>query len=247
MSGDKQVAGLSRAPLARQPGTQWEYSLSTDVLGRVVEKVSGQRLGDFLEERVFGPLQMQDSGFHVPENAVTRLAEPFTTDPGSQEPLPMIDVSQRPANDSGGAGAVSSAGDYLRFAQMLANEGELDGVRILSPTTVRLMASDHLGEIDPGAGPGQLLMGSPGYTFGLGVMVREDDGIASVPGAQGQFMWAGYGRTYFWVDLEYDLVAVFMSQRAGPSRAYYRRHVMQLVYQAITEDAPGEAQKTTLQ
>nr|WP_276523135.1 serine hydrolase domain-containing protein [Paracoccus marcusii] len=181
VSGDEQVSGLSRAPLARQPGTQWEYSLSTDVLGRVVEKVSGQRLGDFLEERVFGPLQMEDSGFHVPENAVTRLAEPFTTDPGSQEPLPMIDVSQPPANDSGGAGAVSSAGDYLRFAQMLASDGELDSVRILSPTTVRLMASDHLGEIDPGAGPGQLLMGSPGYTFGLGVMVRENDGIASVP------------------------------------------------------------------
>ncbi|MGR3380002.1 serine hydrolase domain-containing protein [Roseovarius indicus] len=200
-----------------------------------------------LEERVFGPLQMQDSGFHVPENAATRLAEPFAIDPESGEPLPMIDVSQRPANDSGGAGAVSSAGDYLRFAQMLANGGELDGARILSPSTVRLMASDHLGEIDPGAGPGQLLMGSPGYTFGLGVMVREQDGIASVPGAEGQFMWAGYGGTYFWIDPEYNLVTVLMSQRAGPSRAYYRRHVMQLVYQAITDEVQTEAQETALQ
>lgn len=247
LSGDEQVAALGRAPLARQPGSQWEYSLSTDVLGRVVERVSGQRLGDFLEERVFGPLQMQDSGFHVPENAATRLAEPFAIDPESGEPLPMIDVSQRPANDSGGAGAVSSAGDYLRFAQMLANGGELDGARILSPSTVRLMASDHLGEIDPGAGPGQLLLGSAGYTFGLGVMVREQDGIASVPGAEGQFMWAGYGGTYFWVDPEYNLVTVLMSQRAGPSRVYYRRHVMQLVYQAITDEVPTEAQETALQ
>lgn len=246
-SPDEQVAGLGQAPLARQPATQWEYSLSTDVLGRVVERVSGQRLGDFLEERVFGPLQMEDSGFHVPENAALRLAEPFATDPASGEPLPLIDVSKRPANDSGGAGAVSSAGDYLRFAQMLANGGELDGERILSPTTVRLMASDHLGDIDPGAGPGQLLMGTPGYTFGLGVMVREQDGIASVPGAAGQFMWAGYGGTYFWVDPEYDLVAVLMSQRAGPSRAYYRRHLMQLVYQAVTEAAPGEGQEAILQ
>lgn len=188
VSSDEQVADLGLAPLARQPGTQWEYSLLTDVLGRVVERVSGQRLGSFLEKRVFGPLQMEDSGFHVHENAASRLAEPFATDPATEEPLPLIDVSQRPANDSGGAGAVSSAGDYLRFAQMLANGDELDGERILSPTTVRLMASDHLGEIDPGAGTGQLLMGSPGYTFGPGVMVREQDGIASVPGAEGEFM-----------------------------------------------------------
>jgi CubicO group peptidase (beta-lactamase class C family) len=233
---DEQVAGVAATPLLHQPGTVFEYSFSTDILGRVVEAASGQRLGDFLEERLFGPLGMEDTGFHVPENAMTRLAHPFEVDPGTAAPVPLMGVSERPANDSGGAGAVSTAADYLRFAQMLANGGEFDGERILSPTTVRLMASDHLGEFDHGPGPGNLLLGTPGYGFGLGVMVREQDGVAAVPGRPGQFMWAGYGGTYFWVDPAESLVAVLMSARS-PDRPYYRRHLMQLVYQAITEEA----------
>jgi CubicO group peptidase (beta-lactamase class C family) len=232
---EEQVAGVAATPLLHQPGTVFEYSFSTDILGRVVEAASGQRLGDFLDERLFGPLGMEDTGFHVPENALTRLAHPFEVDPATGEPVPLMDVSERPENDSGGAGAVSTAADYLRFAQMLANGGELDGERILSPTTVRLMASDHLGDIDPGPGPSNLLLGTPGYGFGLGVMVREQDGLAAVPGAPGQFMWAGYGGTYFWVDPEESLVAVLMSARS-PERPYYRRHLMQLVYQAITDE-----------
>jgi CubicO group peptidase (beta-lactamase class C family) len=232
---EEQVTGVAASPLLHQPGTVWEYSFSTDILGRVVEAASGQRLGDFLDERVFGPLGMEDTGFHVPDNAMSRLAHPFEVDPSSGEPVPLMDVSERPANDSGGAGAVSTAADYLRFAQMLANGGELDGERILSPSTVRLMASDHLGAIDPGPGPGNLLLGTPGYGFGLGVMVRKEDGVAAVPGAPGQFMWAGYGGTYFWVDPEENLVAVFMSARS-PERPYYRRHLMQLVYQAVTDE-----------
>jgi CubicO group peptidase (beta-lactamase class C family) len=232
---EEQVAGVAATPLLHQPGTVFEYSFSTDILGRVVEVASGQRLSDFLDERLFGPLGMEDTGFHVPENAMTRLAQPFEVDPATGEPVPLMNVSERPANDSGGAGAVSTAADYLRFAQMLANGGELDGERILSPTTVRLMASDHLGDIDHGPGPSNLLLGTPGYGFGLGVMVREQDGIAAVPGAPGQFMWAGYGGTYFWVDAKESLVAVLMSARS-PERPYYRRHLMQLVYQAITDE-----------
>jgi CubicO group peptidase (beta-lactamase class C family) len=240
VSGEEQVAGLAQVPLGRQPGTMWEYSFSTDVLGRVVEAVSGQRLGEFLEERVFAPLGMVDSGFYVPENAMSRLVEPFAVDPGMGQPIELMDVSQPPANDSGGAGAVSTAADYLRFTQMLLNGGELDGARILSPTTVQLMASDHLGtSIEHGVGPGQLLIGTPGYTFGLGFGVRQQDGIAAVPGSAGEYMWAGYGGTYFWVDPDEQLTAVLMTQRAGPTRAYYRRHIKQLVHQAIV-DAPEQ-------
>ncbi|MGF1551278.1 MAG: serine hydrolase domain-containing protein [Paracoccaceae bacterium] len=238
---EAQVDGLAEAPLVNQPGTVWEYSLASDVLGRVVERVSGQRLGDFLEERVFGPLEMADTGFMVGDDARPRLAEPFATDPASGEPMEVIDVSSRPANDSGGAGSVSTAGDYLRFSQMLLNGGALEGAQVLSPTSVALMASDHLGErIEAPVSPGELLMGVPGYTFGLGFMVREQDGIAGVPGSRGEFMWAGYGGTFFWVDPAEDLVAVLMSQQPGGTRAYYRRMVKQLVAQSVVDSAGTE-------
>jgi CubicO group peptidase (beta-lactamase class C family) len=234
---DEQIAALAKAPLVHQPGTVWEYSLASDVLGRVVEQASGQRLGDFLEERVFGPLEMDATGFHVPQNAMGQLAQSFAADPAGM-PIQMIDVSAQPANDSGGAGGVSTAGDYLRFSQMLLDGGALDGAQVLSPTTVRLMASDHLGDgIETPVEPGELLMGVPGYTFGLGFMVREQAGIAGVPGSEGEFMWAGYGGTFFWIDPAEDLVAVLMTQMPGATRAYYRRLVKQLVYQAITDSA----------
>ena len=232
----EEIVGLAKAPLIHQPGTVWEYSLATDVLGRVVEKASGMRLGDFLEQRLFGPLGMVDTGFSVPEADMARLAEPLATDPATGNPNELIDVSTQPANDSGGAGAVSTASDYSLFAQMLLSGGQLDGARILSPTTVRLMASDHLGSrIAAPATPGELLLGTPGYTFGLGFAVREEPGIAAIPGSEGEFMWAGYAGTYFWIDPKEELVGVLMTQAPGPSRAYYRRHVKQLVYQAIVE------------
>ena len=235
---EAQVAALADVPLVHQPGTVWEYSLASDVLGRVVEAASGMPLADFLDQRLFTPLGMDTAGFSVPQNMVSRIAQPFEIDPASNEPLPLIDVTQPPENASGGAGGVASAGDYLRFSQMMLDGGALDEARILSPTSVRLMASDHLGDrIDQPVEPGELLMGVPGYTFGLGFMVREEAGIAGVPGSKGEFMWGGYGGTFFWIDPAEDLVAVMMSQRAGPSRAYYRRLTKQLVYQAITESA----------
>ena len=237
VSPEAQVAGLAKAPLVHQPGTVWEYGLASDVLGRVVEAASGMRLGEFLEARVFGPLGMDDTGFSVPAEGMGRLAEAPASDPDTGEPIEMIDVSAEPANDSGGAGAVSTAGDYLRFNQMLLNGGELDGARVLSPTTVELMASDHLGErIEAPVTPGELLLGTPGYTFGLGFMVRQAPGLAGVPGSQGEFLWGGYGGTFFWIDPVEDITAVMMTQRPGPSRASYRRLVKQLVHAAVTDE-----------
>jgi CubicO group peptidase (beta-lactamase class C family) len=236
MTPAEQVERLAKVPLAFQPGTTWNYSLSVDVLGRVVEAASGKRLGDFLRERLFVPLKMGDSGFWIPKEQLARLAEPFPKDKGTGRPNALIDVSAQPGNDSGGAGGVSTAGDYLRFSQMLLDGGTLEGVRVLSRTTVRLMSSDHLGHtVATPMQPGELLMGVKGYTFGLGFMVRQEDGIAAVPGSAGEFMWAGYAGTFFWVDPKEQLVAVFMTQAPSPTRAYHRRLVKQLVYQAIVD------------
>jgi CubicO group peptidase (beta-lactamase class C family) len=236
MTPAEQVDRLGAAPLAHQPGTVWEYSLASDVLGRVVEAASGRRLADFLDERLFKPLRMADTAFHVPAGKTSRLAQPLATDHASGQPIKVIDVSAPPKNDSGGAGAVSTAADYLRFSQMLLNGGQLEGVRVLSRTTVELMTSDHLGSrITAPLTPGELLLGTPGYGFGLGFAVRLAPGIAGVPGSAGEFMWAGYAGTYFWVDPKEQVTAVFMSQAPSPIRAYYRKLVKQLVYQAIVD------------
>src|SRR6516165_4631842 len=232
----EEIERLAKAPLAHQPGTVWEYSLAVDLLGRVVENASGKRLADFLDERVFKPLKMRDTGFWAPPGKISRLAQPLAVDLASGQPIKVIDVSKEPGNDSGGAGAVSTAADYLRFSQMLLNGGQLDGTRILSRTTVALMTSDHLGSrIATPFGPGELLLGTPGYTFGLGFAVRPGGGIAGVPGSAGEFMWAGYAGTYFWVDPKEELAVVYMSQAPSPIRAYYRKLVKQLVYGALTD------------
>jgi CubicO group peptidase (beta-lactamase class C family) len=236
MTPQEQVEQLAKAPLIHQPGTSWEYSLASDVLGRVVEVASGKELGEFLEERVFKPLKMYDTGFFVPQGKMARLAQALPNDPATGAPNKLLDVTKPPKNASGGAGAVSTAADYLRFCQMLLNGGSLDGARILSRTTIRLMASDHLGNrINNPVTPGELLLGTPGYTFGLGFSVRNGTGIAGVAGSEGEYMWAGYAGTYFWVDPQEQLVGVLMSQQPGPSRAYYRKMVKNLVYQAIAD------------
>jgi CubicO group peptidase (beta-lactamase class C family) len=131
---------------------------------------------------------------------------------------------------------VSTAADYLRFSQMLLNGGQLDGVRVLSRSSVALMASDHLGtRIAAPFTPGELLLGTPGYTFGLGFAVRQGAGIAALPGSAGEFMWGGYAGTYFWVDPKEEIVAVYMVQAPGPMRPFYRRLFKQLVYAAIND------------
>jgi CubicO group peptidase (beta-lactamase class C family) len=236
LPGPQMADGLGKAPLAQQPGTTWEYSLSVDVQGRVVEAVSGKRLGDFMQDRLLKPLKMTDTGFQVPAASAARVAEPFDKDPATGAVNKLIDVSKQPGNDSGGAGAVSTAGDYLRYCQAMLNGGVLDGQRILSRSTVSLMTADHLGSaINTTANPGMLLLGTPGYTFGLGFLVRQGDGIAAVHGSAGEFTWAGYAGTYFWAEPKEQICAVYMTQAPSPLRASYRRLMKNLVSQSIVD------------
>jgi len=236
MSPAEQVSRLAAIPLLRQPGTAWEYSLSTDLLGRVIESASGQRLGDFMAERIFKPLGMKDTAFHVPPDKAGRLAQSFDKDPVTGNRFNLIDVSRPPGNDSGGAGAVSTAPDYLRFALMMLNGGTLDGQRILSRTTVRWMTSDHLGPRIPIAqSPGGNVLMPTLYTFGLGLAVRPGDGLAPAAGTAGDYNWSGYAGTTFWVDPKEQVVAVMMTQSPGAQRTYHRNLVRQLTYQAISD------------
>jgi CubicO group peptidase (beta-lactamase class C family) len=235
LTGAEEVERLAKIPLIYQPGTTFEYSLSVDVLGRVIEAASGKRLGDFLSERLFKPLGMVDTSFWVTEPKQQRLAEAFDKHPVTGLPIRLIDVSKPPANDSGGGGAVSTAGDYLRFGQMLLNGGVLDGERIMSRSTIKLMTSDHLGSRPIAPTPGGQVLGATTYTFGLGFAVRPGDGLATFPGSAGDFNWAGYAATWFWVDPKEEIVAVFMVQEPGPLSLYHRSLFRQLVYQAIAD------------
>ncbi|MCC6775820.1 MAG: beta-lactamase family protein [Hyphomicrobiales bacterium] len=233
---EAQLEALSKAPLVHQPGTAWEYSYASDMVGRVVEKVAGMKLGDFLDERLFKPLGMADTGFYVPADKLGRLAKPPAKDPDTGEVLKPHDVSKRTANDSGGSGSISTAADYLRFCQMLLNGGELDGVRILSRPTVALMTSDQLGpEVKRAHDPGDNILESRGYTFGLGFAVREGAGLANTPGSPGEYTWGGAVGTYFWVDPGEALTAVLMTHVSGHKRIPYRRAMRQLTYQAIVD------------
>ena len=221
------VKKLATVPLAYQPGSTWEYSRSTDVLGHVVERVSGQDLDRFLEERILKPLRMRDTAFYVEPAKHARIAEAFAKEPGSSTPTNMLKIREKPKYLAGGQGLVSTAGDYLRFAQMLLNGGELDGVRIVSKKTVEFMTSDHLGGI---RGPAYLP--GPGYGFGLGVKVRTSAGEADSPGSLGDYDWGGAGGTYFWVDPKERLIGVWMMQ-APANRVYYRRLMRAMVYGAL--------------
>ena len=175
---------------------------------------------------------MADSGFAVPRAKAGRIAQPLLP----YAVIQIFDPTVPPANDLGGEGGLSTAADYLRFAQMLLDGGQLGGARILGRPTVALMTSDQLGpKMATPLEPGAVLLGTTGYTFGLGFMVRQGPGIAGVPGSAGEFMWGGAAGTYFWVDPKEELVAVFMAQVPFPTRATYRRLMKQLVYAAIVK------------
>jgi CubicO group peptidase (beta-lactamase class C family) len=224
-----QANTLGALPLAYQPGTHWEYSRSTDVLGRVVEVASGQSLSEFLDTRILQPLGMTDTAFHAPADKHSRLAGGFVKDPETGLPVSLIDVREPAKFESGGGGLVSTAMDYARFLQMMLNNGHLGNTRLLSRKTVELMISDHLGPIK---GSADLL--PPGYGFGLGFAVRLQPGISVMPGSTGQYFWGGAAGTSFWVDPAERLFAVLMIQAPGP-REYYRVMFRDLVYSAIVD------------
>ena len=224
---DELIGQLSRAPLLYQPGTRWEYGLSTDVLGRVVEIVAGKPLGEVLSERIYRPLKMTDTTFLVPANKGARIAQGLPTHPDTGAEYKLVDPTVPKKFDCGGGCAVSTAGDYTRFAWMLLNRGSLNGARVLSSRTVEFMTADHLGAISHGSG----LTGWPGYTWGLGVAVRQDKGIAPIPGSPGDFYWPGGFATYWWADPKEELAVVFMTQ--SPLGRHYQHLVRGLVYQAI--------------
>lgn len=227
---------LATMPLAYVPGTTWEYSRSTDVVGALIERVSGQTLGVYLQQRILGPLQMKDTGFSVPADKLNRLAEPLKIDPDSKQAVTLLDVTKPPVFESGGGGMVSTAADYLRFSRMVLAGGELDGVRILSPKTMQLMTRDHLGadviraSRAPGASTGYLP--GPGFGFGLGFAVRVAEGEAVNPGSVGEANWGGLGGTYFWIDPRENLIGIWMMQAPG-QREYYRHLFKNMVYGAF--------------
>ena len=233
---------LAALPLNYQPGKGWTYSLSMDIEGYLVEKLSGKSLPEFDRERIFAPLGMRDAGFFVPEENRSRLATNYKADPqGQLQPTPKpgdpLDYTAQPTMPSGGGGMVSTAEDYYRFAQMLANGGELEGKRVLAPATVKLMGSNHL--------PANLLTGEfgigqhilrPGFGYGYNVAVVYDPAEASSPLGKGTFFWDGAAGTWFWVDPANDVVFVGMIQRMihpDNHALLYRSHA--LVYQALVE------------
>jgi CubicO group peptidase (beta-lactamase class C family) len=218
---------LAALPLAHQPGSIWEYSRATDVLGALLEVVTGQPLGALLQQRILDPLGMKDTAFAVPENAWDRLAEPFATDPDSGEAVRLLNAREAPRFESGGGGLLSTAGDYVRFLQLMRNRGTLDGCRLVSRTTIDWMTSDHLVAIPV---QGDLLL--PGYGFGLGFAVRTHAGVAPQPGSPGQYFWSGIGGTSFFVDPAEDLFALLLTQ-APNQRIYYRNLFRQLAYTAL--------------
>jgi CubicO group peptidase (beta-lactamase class C family) len=218
---------LAKLPLAHQPGTCWEYSRATDVLGAVLEVVSGQTLGTLLHERILAPLAMQDTGFAVPREQWHRIVQPFERNPDGGEQLRLLDPRETPAFESGGGGLFSTAADYIRFLRLLRNRGELDGTRLVSRKTIEWATSDHLGTM-----PVRHDLLPPGHGFGLGFAVRTASGLAPQPGSPGQYFWSGIAGTLFFVDPAEDLFAMLLTQAPG-QRIYYRNLFRHLVYAAL--------------
>jgi CubicO group peptidase (beta-lactamase class C family) len=235
---------LAQAPLAFSPGERWNYSNATDVLGRVVEVASGMSLEDFFRTRIFEPLGMKDTGFFVPEESLGRLMACYWRNAETGQILladqggPASNYARRPNVLSGGGGLVSTIGDYLRFCLMLANEGELGGVRLLSPKTLEFMTMNHLPENRTIAQMGDKTFSEArmeGSGFGLGWAVTTDVVATMQPGSPGTYSWGGMASTFFWIDPVEDIIAIQMTQLM-PSGAYpIRPQLQQLVYAAIED------------
>ena len=222
---------LAKLPLLWQPGTTWDYSRSTDVLGALMEKAADQPVDEFLRARVLAPLGMNDTDFWVPPAKQNRVAQP-QADPSTGAIDDLLDVTVRPRMFAGGHGLMSTAADYARFCQMMLDGGTLDSARILGPKTVDYMASDHLGTAISKAGT--LYLPGPGYGFGLGFGVRTATGESPWPGSKGEYFWGGYAGTYFWIDPVERMVVVYMMQSVK-HRQHYRMLLRNLVMQAIIE------------
>ncbi len=223
---------LTKLPLVYQPGTVFEYSLSFDVLGAVVERVTGKTLGEHLGDTVWKPLGMSDTTFHPTESQAARIARPFPFNPLDGKPQSNGLIDKPATFDCGGACAFGTMGDYLRFGQMLLNGGSLDGQQVLSPAFVQLMTSNHLGA----AIQNRVAAVEPhrdGYGFGLGVAVRLQPGLAAVPGSPGEFSWNGANGTGFFADPKEQLVVTFGTAAPGELRKYYREQMQDLVYGAL--------------
>jgi len=219
---------VAELPLICQPGAEWNYSRSTDIVGRVIEVVSGKTLGAYLTERILAPLQMAETAFFTGEESAGRISEPFANDPWTGDKVQLFNPLEKPTMESGGGGLVSTTMDYARFCQMLFNGGTLDGQRIIGRKTLELMASDHL---TPDVKIGGTLM-APGHGFGLGFCVRTHSGIAPFSGSVGQFFWSGMAGTFFFIDPKEELFAVFMMQGPG-QREYIRNLLRDGVYAAV--------------
>jgi len=226
LSNEEFVSRLSTVPLKFSPGARWEYGVSTDVLGRLVEVIDGKRLGESLAARVFKPLGMVDTGFQVPADKLGRAAQPGPR-PGGQPGTPRFAVNDGARYESGGGGLTSTIDDYLRFAVALAAGGALpDGRRLLGKQTLAFMTADHTG-----ARPGR----PPGLGFGLGFEVRTMIGEAALPGSVGEYGWAGNAGTLFWIDPRQQLVAIYMVQVSDPDRVALRNQFRSMVQAAIID------------
>ena len=246
------VGELAKVPLEFSPGEAWNYSVSTDVVGYLVQTVAGKPLGQVLQERIFDPLKMVDTGFFVREDQKDRFTACYSASPTGPMDLQAKPTGTLTLNDdpkkspylkppkleSGGGGLVSTTADYLRFSNMLANGGELDGARILSPMTLRLMTSNHLpGGADLTQMSRSLFSESTyaGIGFGLGFAVVFDPPKTLIPGSKGEFYWGGAASTAFWVDPVEHISVVFMTQLMPSSAWPIRRELRTLVYSALTE------------
>jgi CubicO group peptidase (beta-lactamase class C family) len=223
---------IAKLPLAYQPGTTWDYSHSTDILGRVVEIVSGKSLYQFEKERILDPLGMKDTSFYVTDPDKKGLvAEPFPNDRTIGNDAEMGDPRVQQKWESGGGGMVSTIGDYARFAAMILNGGTLDGKRYLSPKTVSYMGANHIGPAS-GVVPGPYYLPGPGFGFGLGFAVRTEAGVSPIEGSVGEMNWSGAGGTTFWVDRQENMFVVFMAQTVT-QRTRIRATLKNLVYGAF--------------
>lgn len=232
---DEFLSTIGKVPLLYQPGSAWEYGFSTDILGLIVEAVSGTTLGAFLKARLWDPLGMADTAFELSAGTEGRYARALPKCPLTGEPLVVHHATgQRMQWESGGGGAVSTAADYLRFVEMLRAGGSLGNTRILGRKTVELMRADHLGpEIE-----NRIVTMDPacnGYGFGLGFAVRRGAGVAAQLGSAGDYYWSGVYGTYFWIDPAEDMAVVFMAAAPGQMRLRYRQLVRGLVLQALVD------------